>query len=50
MLNAGSKWTEESKDLTVGEVVLCLEPGLPRRKWPSEESSKYIQDLMDMYE
>ena len=34
MLNARRKWTEESKDLTVGEVVLCLEPGLPRGKGP----------------
>ena len=32
MLNAQRKWTE--KDLTVGEVVLCLELGLPRGKWP----------------
>ena len=34
MLNAQRKWTEEKKDLTVGEVVLCLEPGFPRGKWP----------------
>ena len=34
MLNARRKWTEENKSLTVGEVVLCLEPGLPRGKWP----------------
>ena len=34
MLNARRKWTEESKDLTVGEVVLCLGPGLPRGRWP----------------
>ena len=34
MLNAQRKWTEESKDLSVGEVVLCLKPGLPRGKWP----------------
>ena len=33
-LNARRKWTEENKNLTVGEVVLCLEPGLPRGKWP----------------
>ena len=34
MLNAPRKWTEESKYLTVGEVVLCIESGLPRGKWP----------------
>ena len=34
MLNAQRKWTEENKNLTVGEVVLCLELGLPRGKWP----------------
>lgn len=34
MLNTRKKWTKEKKDLTIGEVVLCLEPGLPRGKWP----------------
>ena len=34
MLNAQRKWTEEGRYLTVGEVVLCLKPGLPRAKWP----------------
>ena len=24
----------KAKDLSVGEVVLCLEAGLPRGKWP----------------
>ena len=33
MLNARRKWTEESKHLTVDEVVLFLEPGLPRGNW-----------------
>ena len=33
-LNARRKWTEENKNLTVGQVVLCLELGLPRGKWP----------------
>ena len=50
MFNARRKWTEESKELTVVEVVLCLEPGLPKKGGLWEESSKYIQDLMDMYE
>ena len=33
MLNARRKWTEKSKHLTVDEVVLCLEPRLPRGNW-----------------
>ena len=40
MLNARRKWTEERKDLTVGEVVLCLEHGLPRGKWPLVRTEK----------
>ena len=31
-MNLRGKWTEERKDVTVGEVVLCLEPGLPKGK------------------
>ena len=34
MLNARRKLTKENKYLTADEVVLRLEPGLPRGKWP----------------
>ena len=34
MLNAHPKWTEVVKDLTVRDVVLVLDPNLPRGQWP----------------
>ena len=34
MLNTCPKWTDIVKDLKNGDIVLVLEPNLPRRKWP----------------
>ena len=34
MLNTRSKWTDVVKDLKKGDIVLVLEPNLPRGKWP----------------
>ena len=34
MLNTRPKWTEVVKDLKEGDVVLVLDPKLPRGKWP----------------
>ena len=50
MLNVRRKWTEESKDLAVGEVVLCVESGLPRGKLSLGRIEQYIQYLIDRYE
>ena len=33
-LNTRAKWTEVQKDLKQGDVVLALEPNLPRGRWP----------------
>ena len=34
MLNTRTKWTVKSKDLAVGDVVICFEQNLHRGKWP----------------
>jgi len=34
MLNTRPKWTDITKDLKKGDIVLDLEPNLPRGKWP----------------
>ena len=34
MLNTRPKWTEVVKDLVDGDVVLVLDPNLPRGQWP----------------
>ena len=34
MLNTRPKWTNVVKDLKKGDIVLVLEPNLPRGKWP----------------
>ena len=34
MLNTRPKWTDVVKDLKNGDIVLVLEPNLPRGKWP----------------
>jgi len=34
MLNTPPKWTDVVKELKKGEIVLVLEPNLPRGKWP----------------
>ena len=34
MLNTRPKWTEIVKDLVNGDVVLVLDPNLPRGQWP----------------
>lgn len=34
MLNTRPKWTEVVKDLKEGDVVLVLDPNLPRGQWP----------------
>ena len=34
MLNTRPKWTEIVKDLADGDVVLVLDPNLPRGQWP----------------
>lgn len=33
-LNARPKWTEVVKDLKEGDIVLVLDPRLPRGQWP----------------
>jgi len=34
MLNTRQKWSGVVKDLKKGDIVLVLEPNLPRGKWP----------------
>ena len=34
MLNARRKWTVRSRDLAVGDMVICFDQYLPRGKWP----------------
>ena len=34
MLNTRPKWTNIVRDLKEGDIVLVLEPNLPRGKWP----------------
>ena len=34
MLNTRPRWTDVVKDLKKGDIVLVLEPNLPRGKWP----------------
>ena len=34
MLNTRPNWTDVVKDLKKGDIVLVLEPNLPRGKWP----------------
>ena len=34
VLNTRTKWTVKSRDLTVGDMVICFDQNLPRGKWP----------------
>ena len=34
MLNTRRKWTVKSRDLAVGDMVICFDQYLPRGKWP----------------
>jgi hypothetical protein len=33
-MNSRKKWTEEKKDIEVGNIVMCIDPNLPRGTWP----------------
>jgi hypothetical protein len=33
-VNSRKKWTEEKKDIEVGNIVICIDPTLPRGTWP----------------
>ena len=33
-VNSRKKWTEEKKDIGVGDIVMCIDPNLPRGTWP----------------
>ena len=33
-LNSRPKWTSDTRDLKVGEVVLVIQPDTPRGRWP----------------
>jgi hypothetical protein len=33
-VNSRKKWTEEKKDIEVGNIVICIDPNLPRGTWP----------------
>ena len=34
MLTARPKWYDDEKNLKIGDVVLLVQPGLPRENWP----------------
>ena len=34
MLDISKNWTEKSRHLPVGDMVICFEQYLPREKWP----------------
>ena len=43
-LNTRKKWTEERKNLKVGDVVLVIEQSTPRGEWPLGRIEKVFPD------